>query len=123
MSAVPTANSTGFAKHWMNANVALVNAIAKPSQEAFIHAHGHAIRAIGASYGAVQGTEWEMGQALARLITDAAARSGHIVSYPYRPGNALGAGVGTVEQCFQSPGEPNRVRERATQMQEGEDCV
>ncbi len=33
------------------------------------------------------------------------------------------AGVGLVEQCFQSLGEPNRVRERATQIQEGEDGV
>jgi hypothetical protein len=79
MSAVHTTNSTGFAKHWMNANVALMNAIAKPSQEAFIHAHGHAIRAIGAAYGGLQDAEGEMGQVLARLITDVAARCGHIV--------------------------------------------
>ena len=95
MATVKTENETSFATCWMAANALLMDAIADPSSPAvFEAAHAEAIRAIGKSYTASasrMGTkqrrvgwdegsvEWEMGQSLARLITDVAKENGYTI--------------------------------------------
>jgi hypothetical protein len=72
-------NETRFAQNWMLTNEALMNAIANPTRAAFEAAHAQGIRTLGSAYTGVSpdsGVEWEMGQALTRMIRDVAKESG-----------------------------------------------
>jgi hypothetical protein len=80
VATVKTENTTAFATQWMAANAALMDAIANPSRLAFEAAHAEAIRAIGKAYTMQnETTEWEMGQQLARMISDVARENGYAI--------------------------------------------
>jgi hypothetical protein len=82
MGDIMTTNTTSFARHYLAAAEALMDAIADPSAATFNEAHSQAILAIGAAFtvpGASGGSiEWDLGQELARSVENAARAHGYV---------------------------------------------